>query len=121
MTRLGSWRMNRHMRQGTYKIGEVASLTGLKPFVLRFWETEFPQLTPVRTQKGQRLYTDAHLELIGRIKTLLYEERLTIDGARRRLAETGGAVCVLDEGRRDGPLLRQVYDELRAIRRLLDS
>lgn len=98
------------MPQKTYKIGEVAGLTGLKPFVLRFWETEFPQLTPVRTQKGQRLYTDAHLALLARIKTLLYEEKLTIDGARRRLAETG----------RETPLLRQVYDELLAIRRLLD-
>ncbi|EFL49820.1 transcriptional regulator, MerR family [Solidesulfovibrio fructosivorans JJ]] len=98
------------MPQRTYKIGEVAGLTGLKPFVLRFWETEFPQLTPVRTQKGQRLYTDEHLELIGRIKTLLYEEKLTIDGARRRLADDG----------RDGPILRQIYDELTAIRRLLD-
>ncbi|MGE4536926.1 MAG: MerR family transcriptional regulator [Desulfovibrio sp.] len=99
------------MPQRTYKIGEVAGLTGLKPFVLRFWETEFPQLTPVRTQKGQRLYTDEHLELLHRIKTLLYEEKLTIDGARRRLAEDG----------RDGPILRQIYDELTAIRRLLDS
>jgi len=99
------------MPQRTYKIGEVAGLTGLKPFVLRFWETEFPQLSPVRTQKGQRLYTDEHLELIHRIKTLLYEEKLTIDGARRRLADDG----------RDGPILRQIYDELTAIRRLLDS
>ena len=99
------------MPQKSYKIGEVAGLTGLKPFVLRFWETEFPQLTPVRTQKGQRLYTDAHLALRARIKTLLYEEKLTIDGARRRLAETD----------RDPSLLRQVYDELTAIRRLLDD
>jgi len=95
----------------TYKIGEVASLTGLKAFVLRYWETEFPQLAPVRTQKGQRLYADEHLALIARIKILLYEEKLTIDGARRRLAETG----------RDVPVLRQVYDELRAIRRLLED
>jgi DNA-binding transcriptional MerR regulator len=99
------------MLQRTYKIGEVASLTGLKPFVLRFWETEFPQLAPVRTKKGQRLYTDAHLDLIARIKTLLYEEKLTIDGARRRLSESN----------RDVPVLRQVYDELVAIRRLLDG
>jgi DNA-binding transcriptional MerR regulator len=97
------------MLERTYKIGEVANLTGLKPFVLRYWETEFPQLVPVRTKKGQRLYTDTHLQLLGRIKTLLYEEKLTIDGARRRLEETG----------RDIPVLRQVYDELLAIRRML--
>ena len=97
------------MQQRTYKIGEVANLTGLKPFVLRFWETEFPQLAPVRTKKGQRLYDDGHLELILRIKTLLYEEKLTIDGARRRLAEPGRRVTVL----------RRMYDELVAIRRML--
>jgi DNA-binding transcriptional MerR regulator len=99
------------MLERTYKIGEVANLLGLKPFVLRYWETEFPQLAPIRTKKGQRLYNDAHLELISRIKTLLYQEKLTIDGARRRLAETGGETSVL----------RQVYDELLAIRRLLDA
>lgn len=98
------------MLQRTYKIGEVASLTGIKPFVLRYWETEFPQLVPVRTPKGQRLYNDAHLELVIRIKTLLYEEKLTIDGARRRLAA----------GDQDVPILRQVYEELVTIRRLLD-
>jgi len=99
------------MLQKTYKIGEIASLTGLKPFVLRFWETEFPQLTPVRTKKGQRAYTEAHLALVNTIKTLLYEEKLTIDGARRRLAESG----------RDAGVLRRVYEELAAIRRMLDA
>ena len=99
------------MSQKTYKIGEVAEITGLKPFVLRFWETEFPQLVPVRTKKGQRLYTDEHLCLLSTIKTLLYEEKLTIDGARRRLAGPEREVSVL----------RQVYDELRDIRRLLDD
>lgn len=99
------------MLQRTYKIGEVAGLTGIKPFVLRFWETEFPQLSPVRTKKGQRVYTDEHLELIARIKALLYEEKLTIDGARRRLSASG----------QDATVLRRVYDELTAIRRLLDD
>ena len=99
------------MSQKTYKIGEVAEITGLKPFVLRFWETEFPQLVPVRTPKGQRLYTDEHLVLLTTIKTLLYEEKLTIDGARRRLAGPDREVSVL----------RQVYDELRDIRGLLSD
>ena len=102
----------------TYKIGEIAGLTGLKPFVLRFWETEFPQLAPVRTPKGQRIYTEEHLELLGRIKTLLYDEKLTIDGARRRLAaEAQGSGQ--DPGRCGREVLRQVYDELLAIRKLL--
>ena len=97
------------MPERTYKIGEVAKKTGLKTFVLRYWETEFPQLAPIRTKKGQRIYNDSHLILISRIKALLYEEKLTIDGARRRLDESG----------RDTSLLRQVYDELLSIRRLL--
>jgi len=97
------------MSQKTYKIGEIAEITGLKPFVLRFWETEFPQLVPVRTPKGQRLYTDEHLALLMTIKTLLYEEKLTIDGARRRLAGPD----------REASVLQQVYDELQDIRRLL--
>lgn len=97
------------MAPRTYKIGEIAGLTGLKPFVLRFWETEFPQLTPVRTPKGQRLYTEEHLQLLRRIKTLLYDEKLTIDGARRRLAAPD----------RDQDVLRRVYEELLAIRKLL--
>lgn len=68
-----------------YRIGEAAALLGLKSYVLRFWETEFPQLEPVRTDKGQRLYTEEHIELLKLIRKLLHERGLTIDGARRIL------------------------------------
>ncbi len=68
-----------------YRIGEAATLLNLKSYVLRFWETAFPQLEPVRTDKGQRLYTEKHLELLKIIKYLLHERGLTIDGARRIL------------------------------------
>lgn len=68
-----------------YRIGEASAALGLKSYVLRFWETEFPQLEPVRTEKGQRLYTEEHLELLKLIKHLLHERGLTIDGARRIL------------------------------------
>ena len=68
-----------------YRIGEAAALLDLKSYVLRFWETEFPQLEPVRTDKGQRLYTEEHIELLKLIKKLLHERGLTIDGARRIL------------------------------------
>ncbi len=71
----------------TYKIGQAAELLGLETYVLRFWETEFPLLRPKRTSKGQRFYTSEHLVLLKRIKKLLYEDRLTIDGARMRLEE----------------------------------
>ncbi len=79
------------MAERTYRIGEAASLLNLKTYVLRFWETEFPQLVPLRTEKGQRLYTEADLALLRRIRFLLHERGLTIEGARRMLAERGAA------------------------------
>ena len=71
----------------TYKIGEAATLLNLKTYVLRFWETEFSQITPVRTEKGQRLYTQKDIELLKRIRFLLHDRGLTIEGARRVLTE----------------------------------
>ena len=71
----------------TYKIGEAAALLNLKTYVLRFWETEFPEVVPLRTEKGQRLYTAEHLALLEHIRYLLHERGLTIGGARKSLAE----------------------------------
>lgn len=68
-----------------YKIGQAAKLVGLKSYVLRFWEGEFEQLEPIRTESGQRLYNEGHIALISRIKRLLHDEGLTIEGARKRL------------------------------------
>jgi DNA-binding transcriptional MerR regulator len=73
-----------------YRIGEVARLTNLKPFVLRYWETEFPMLEPMKTPAGHRLYRQEDLELVLRIKRLLYDEGFTIAGARRHLREQNG-------------------------------
>ncbi len=70
-----------------YRIGDVSRLTNTKPFVLRFWETEFPMLQPVKAPKGHRLYRQQDIDLIQAIKRLLYEEGFTIPGARRHLAE----------------------------------
>ena len=69
----------------TYRIGEAARLLGVKTYVLRFWEGEFEEIEPVRTESGQRLYTEENLEVIREIKRLLYDEGLTIEGAKRRL------------------------------------
>jgi DNA-binding transcriptional MerR regulator len=73
-----------------FKIGEVCDIAGVKPFVLRYWETEFPELTPTKGAGGQRSYSRADVELILRIKHLLYEERFTVAGAKKRLAEEQG-------------------------------
>jgi DNA-binding transcriptional MerR regulator len=72
-----------------YRIGEVSRLTALKPFVLRYWETEFPMLEPVKSPSGHRLYRQQDVDLVLKIKRLLYDEGYTIAGARRHLKEAG--------------------------------
>jgi DNA-binding transcriptional MerR regulator len=71
--------------KATFKIGEVAKLLELEPYVLRYWETEFEQLTPSKTRSGQRVYEAADIEQLVRIRDLLYVEQYTIAGARRQL------------------------------------
>ncbi len=68
-----------------YKIGEVCSLTDTQPYVLRFWESEFPQLAPRKNRTGQRLYRHRDIEMVLEIKKLLYDEGHTIAGARKKL------------------------------------
>ena len=68
-----------------FRIGEVSSLCKLPAYVLRFWETEFPQLKPVKSSTGQRMYRRKEVETVLRIKQLLYEEGFTIAGARQQL------------------------------------
>lgn len=70
-----------------FRIGEVAQLLAVKPYVLRYWETEFSDIHPAKSKSGQRLYKRRDVELLVRIKGLLYGERFTINGARRRLKE----------------------------------
>lgn len=68
-----------------FRIGEVSALTGLPASVLRYWETEFASLAPRKSSSGQRLYTQKDIEQAAEIKKLLYAEKLTIDGARKRI------------------------------------
>lgn len=127
------------MTEKTYRIGEAADILNLKTYVLRFWETEFPQLKPLRTEKGQRLYTERDLALLRRIRELLHEQGMTIDGARRVLAaearggrRRGAVVATAPAGEissemgpptsADGALrdtLRTVHAELLQLRALL--
>ena len=91
-----------------YKIGEVCELTGTQPYVLRFWESEFPGLAPQKNRSGQRIYRKRDIDLIEKIKVLLYEKEYTIAGARKVLETEmafdedplGGAVHV-EEGALD--------------------
>jgi len=68
-----------------FKIGEVCKLADVQPYVLRYWETEFPPLAPNKSGGGQRLYTQHDLDVILRIKQLLYSEGFTIAGAKKKL------------------------------------
>lgn len=70
-----------------FRIGEVSTMLGVEPYVLRYWETEFPSLSPKKSGTGHRLYRRKDVELLLRIKHLLYEKRFTIDGARQFLLE----------------------------------
>ncbi len=93
----------------TYRIGEVSKMLQLKSYVLRFWESEFPQLKPRRTEKGQRLYTEQDVALLRTIRNLLHERGLTIDGARKELAAKVPS----------SPLLLEIKEDLQAMRDLL--
>jgi len=73
--------------KGLYRIGEVSRVTSTKPFVLRYWETEFPMLQPVKSPKGHRLYRREDIDTVFTIKRLLYDEGFTIAGARRHLRD----------------------------------
>jgi DNA-binding transcriptional MerR regulator len=70
-----------------YKIGEVSKITGVESYVLRYWETEFPFLKPRKNKSGQRVYTKKDLDLILHLKKMLYQDRYTIEGARKKLSE----------------------------------
>ena len=81
-----------------YRIGEVSRLTALKPFVLRYWETEFPMLQPVKSPSGHRLYRQEDVDLVLKIKRLLYDEGFTIAGARRHFQELANGSREAAEG-----------------------
>jgi DNA-binding transcriptional MerR regulator len=70
-----------------FRIGEVADLTGVPPYVLRYWESEFKLLRPRKNHAGQRVYRKQDIELVLRIKRLLYDDRLTLEGAKKRLLQ----------------------------------
>jgi len=79
-----------------YKIGEVCRLADVQPYVLRYWETEFPALAPNKSGGGQRLYTQREIDVILRIKQLLYSEGFTIAGAKKKLeAELAGPAATV--------------------------
>ena len=97
-----------------FRIGEVCEIAGVEPYVLRFWETEFPFLAPQKAKSGHRVYRKKDVELVLKIKSLLYERGFTIAGARKQLSkERYGQGALRDK------VLIQVRKELRDILTLL--
>jgi DNA-binding transcriptional MerR regulator len=98
-----------------FRIGEVSKLAKLPAYVLRFWESEFPRIRPKRTAAGQRLYTRNDIELILKIKTLLYDKKFTIQGARQHLS-----VRSRKGEDAEKQLLAELHAELKSLRDMLD-
>ena len=94
-----------------FKIGEVAKIASLKPSVLRYWETEFSELRPTKTWSGQRCYTKSDLDLVFRIKKMLYLDKLTIEGARKQLGAKRS-----EENDERSRLIDEIRQELQKIR-----
>jgi DNA-binding transcriptional MerR regulator len=103
-----------------YRIGEVSRITGVKAYVLRYWESEFRWMTPQKSRSKQRLYRRRDIDMILLIKKLLYEQRFTIAGARKKLRDVGasralesGSLVVETDHR---ARYRKIREELVAIR-----
>lgn len=103
-----------------FKIGEVSDIAGVAPYVLRFWETEFKQIKPKRTDAGQRLYRKQDVVLVLRIKHLLYHRKFTIEGARQHLKKKPDTVPEPVAAVRV-PDIAEIREELIRIRKLIDD
>ena len=115
-----------------FKIGEVCEITDTQPYVLRYWESEFPALAPAKNSSGQRIYRRRDIETVLRIQQLLYEEGFTIAGAKKRLetemagrtnTPTSQAAAVVESEAAEDPTKRalaEVRDTLREILTLLE-
>ena len=109
------------VKKAYYSIGDVCDLTGLKPHVLRYWETQFDVLRPTKNRAGNRVFRPKDIELILLVKNLLYEQKYTIEGANQKLLEMrkGGE---LEGGQQDvmGPeFLASMKEELEGLAKIL--
>jgi DNA-binding transcriptional MerR regulator len=111
-----------------YRIGEVSRITGLKPHVLRYWESEFKVIRPYKGGSLQRLYRKKDLDLILKIKKLLYEDGFTIAGAKKKIRDLEKAankqmkLKLVEKGSngKDSQLLDAIREELNGIRKMLE-
>lgn len=108
-------------RKVYYSIGEVCDLTGLKPHVLRYWETQFDVLNPTKNRAGNRVYRARDVEVVLLVKSLLYDEKYTIEGANQKLIDMRRDGELRNEGREAvaPEFLTGIKQELEELRELL--
>ena len=108
--------------QEFFSIGEVCELTGLKPHVLRYWESQFRFLNPAKNRSGNRVYQRREIDLILLVKHLLYDEKYTIEGARQKVDEhrKGGDLRAVARGALNVELLDAIEEDARAILAILE-
>ena len=109
-----------------YSIAEVGKMTDLKPFVLRYWETEFKELRPAKNRAGNRIYRTSDIDLIKKIKRLLYDDKYTIAGARQQLkkdkeANREAQLTLLLDNMKNDNLKQEIKELLVEILKLLDK
>lgn len=108
-------------RKEYYSIGEVCQMVDLKPHVLRYWETQFPLLNPSKNRSGNRVYQRKEIKLVLLVRQLLYEEKYTIEGAKKKLESVRREGEMQETSRRalEDSTLDTLRDELRAVQALL--
>ena len=111
------------VKKAYYSIGDVCELTGLKPHVLRYWETQFEVLHPTKNRAGNRVFRPKEVELVLLVKHLLYEKKFTIEGARQKLMEMRQRGEVAEGGKEllDQEFLRSIKSDLHQLREILTA
>ena len=109
--------MSEAIKKLYYTISEVCEMTDLKQYVLRYWETEFDVLKPLKNRSGNRIYTDEDIDHVRHIKQLLYEDKYTIEGAKKRMAGESPAPLEtsLDASAEAKEFVKEIKKEIRTI------
>ena len=111
--------MKRDIKKLYYSIGEVSKLVGLKSYVLRYWETEFKQLTPPKNRAGNRTYRQKDIDLILKIKDLLHGKKFTIEGARSVISSKASSMSAVETI--DRKIISQLKNELQQILQVIKN
>ena len=111
--------MKNDIKKLYYSIGEVSKMVGLKSYVLRYWETEFKQLSPPKNRAGNRTYRQKDIDLILKIKNLLHERKFTIEGARSFISDKGFTKVESEQFNRN--IIKQLKNELKQILQIIKN